>query len=150
MRPPGVKVRALVVVANVVGNLAAGWLIGRGFIPWKLLTVSFLAMGICATLVFSGFSEPLVKTLAGILFSAFGGIFPGTAFVLAARYSVKPSHMALMAGFMLQGAGIGQTIGPLMVSSVVEFSGKWDFANLVVVGMAGIGLTCALLLRTRT
>jgi MFS family permease len=100
---------ALVVVANVVGNLAAGWLIGRGFIPWKLLTLSFLAMGICATLVFSGFSEPLVKTLAGILFSAFGGIFPGTAFVLAARYSVKPSHMALMAGFMLQGAGIGQT-----------------------------------------
>lgn len=141
---------ALVVVANVVGNLAAGWLIGRGFIPWKLLTLSFLAMGICATLVFSGFSEPLVKTLAGILFSAFGGIFPGTAFVLAARYSVKPSHMALMAGFMLQGAGIGQTIGPLMVSSVVEFSGNWDFANLVVVGMAGIGLTCALLLRKRT
>jgi MFS family permease len=139
---------ALVVVANVVGNLAAGWLIGRGFIPWKLLTLSFLAMGICATLVFSGFSEPLVKTLAGILFS--GGIFPGTAFVLAARYSVKPSHMALMAGFMLQGAGIGQTIGPLMVSSVVEFSGNWDFANLVVVGMAGIGLTCALLLRKRT
>jgi MFS family permease len=129
---------ALVVVANVVGNLAAGWLIGRGFIPWKLLTLSFLAMGICATLVFSGFSEPL------------GGIFPGTAFVLAARYSVKPSHMALMAGFMLQGAGIGQTIGPLMVSSVVEFSGNWDFANLVVVGMAGIGLTCALLLRKRT
>ncbi len=141
---------ALVVVANVVGNLSAGWLIGRGFIPWKLLTLSFLAMGICATLVFSGFSEPLVKTLAGILFSAFGGIFPGTAFVLAARYSVKPSHMALMAGFMLQGAGIGQTIGPLMVSSVVEFSGNWDFANLVVVGMAGIGLTCALLLRKRT
>lgn len=141
---------ALVVVANVVGNLAAGWLIGRGFIPWKLLTLSFLAMGICATLVFSGFSEPLVKTLAGILFSAFGGIFPGTAFVLAARYSVKPSHMALMAGFMLQGAGIGQTIGPLMVSSVVEFSGNWDFANLVVIGMAGIGLTCALLLRKRT
>ena len=141
---------ALVVVANVVGNLSAGWLIGRGFIPWKLLTLSFLAMGICATLVFSGFSEPLVKTFAGILFSAFGGIFPGTAFVLAARYSVKPSHMALMAGFMLQGAGIGQTIGPLMVSSVVEFSGNWDFANLVVVGMAGIGLTCALLLRKRT
>ena len=140
---------ALVVVANVVGNLAAGWLIGRGFIPWKLLTLSFLAMGICATLVFSGFSEPLLKTLAGILFSAFGGIFPGTAFVLAARYSVKPSHMALMAGFMLQGAGIGQTIGPLMVSSVVEFSGDWNFANLVVVGMAGIGLTCALLLRKR-
>jgi len=37
-----------------------------------------------------------------------------------------------------------------MVSSVVEFSADWNSANLVVVVMAGIGLTCALLLRKRT
>ena len=42
-----------------------------------------------------------------------------------------------------------QTIGPLMVSSLVETLGSWDFANLVVVAMALIGLSCALLLRGR-
>ncbi len=141
---------AIVVVGNIIGNVSAGWLIGRGFVPWKLLTVSFIAMGLCAMLVFATFSEPVIKIVAGFLFSAFGGMFPGTAFVLAARYSPSPSHMALMAGFMLQGAGIGQTIGPMMVSSVVEFSADWNSANLVVVVMAGIGLTCALLLRKRT
>ena len=141
---------AIVVVGNIIGNVSAGWLIGRGFVPWKLLTVSFIAMGLCAMLVFATFSEPAIKIVAGFLFSAFGGMFPGTAFVLAARYSPSPSHMALMAGFMLQGAGIGQTIGPMMVSSVVEFSADWNSANLVVVAMAGIGLTCALLLRKRT
>ena len=57
--------------------------------------------------------------------------------------------MALMAGFMLQGAGIGQTIGPMIVSSMVEFSGNWDSANLVVISMAMLGLTCAWLLRSR-
>ena len=141
---------AIVVVGNIIGNISAGWLIGRGFVPWKLLTVSFIAMGLCAMLVFATFSDPTIKIIAGFLFSAFGGLFPGTAFVLAARYSPSPSHMALMAGFMLQGAGIGQTIGPMMVSSVVEFSADWNSANLVVVAMAGIGLTCALLLRKRT
>jgi len=141
---------AIVVVGNIIGNVSAGWLIGRGFVPWKLLTVSFIVMGLCAMLVFATFSEPTLKIVAGFLFSAFGGMFPGTAFVLAARYSPSPSHMALMAGFMLQGAGIGQTIGPMMVSSVVEFSADWNSANLVVVVMAGIGLTCALLLRKRT
>ncbi|MDH3538226.1 MAG: hypothetical protein OER87_20985, partial [Gammaproteobacteria bacterium] len=141
---------AIVVIGNIIGNVSAGWLIGRGLLPWKLLTLSFIAMGVCATLVFSTASGPLLKTLAGFLFSGFGGMFPGTAFVLAARYSIKPSHMALMAGLMLQGAGIGQTIGPLMVSSVVEFSGSWNTANAVVIGMAGIGLVCALLLRKRT
>jgi MFS family permease len=107
-------------------------------------------MGACAMLVFAGFSGPAVKTVAGILFSAFGGLFPGTAFALAARFAIKPSHMALMAGLMLQGAGIGQTIGPLMVSSVVEFSGRWDTANAIVLVMATIGLACALLLRKRS
>lgn len=141
---------ALVVVGNIIGNVSAGWLIGRGFMPWKLLTLSFIAMGLCAVLVFATISEPPLKVVAGFLFSAFGGMFPGTAFVLAARYSPSPSQMALMAGFMLQGAGIGQTIGPLMVSSVVEYSSNWNAANLVVIAMAGIGLSCALLLRSRT
>ncbi len=140
---------AIVVAGNIIGNVSAGWWIGRGFAPWKLLVVSFMALGLCASVVFAEFSDPTIKIIAGFLFSTFGGIFPGTAFVLASRYSIKPSHMALMAGLMLQGAGIGQTIGPLMVSSVVEYSGYWGAANLVVAGTAGIGLFCAWLLRSR-
>jgi MFS family permease len=141
---------ALVVVGNVIGNVSAGWLIGRGVAPWKLLTISFIVMGLCASLVFATASDPIVKTIAGFLFSAFGGLFPGTAFALAARYSISPSHMALMAGLMLQGAGIGQTIGPMMVSSLVEFSGSWNSANLLVISFATIGLASAWLLRNRT
>ena len=141
---------ALVVVGNIIGNVGAGWLIGRGFLPWKLLTVSFVAMGLCAVLVFASFTEPLLKVIAGFLFSAFGGMFPGTAFVLAARYSPSPSQMALMAGFMLQGAGLGQTLGPLMVSSAVEIANDWNYANLVVIAVASTGLGCALLLRRRS
>ncbi len=141
---------AIVVVGNIIGNVSAGWLIGRGFAAWKLLTVSFVMMGLCAMLVFASITEPAFKVAAGFLFSAFGGMFPGTAFVLAARYSPSPAQMALMAGFMLQGAGIGQTIGPLMVSSVVEIANDWNYANLVVAAMAAIGLASALLLRRRS
>ena len=141
---------AFVVVGNIIGNIGAGWLISRGFKPWKLLTISFLAMGLFASLVFSTATDPVFKVIAGFLFSTFGGMFPGTAFVLAARYSPSPAQMALMAGFMLQGAGIGQTIGPLMVSSAVEYFSDWNMANGVVIAMAAIGLSCALLLRRRT
>lgn len=138
---------ALVVVGNIIGNLSAGWLIGRGVVPWKLLATSFVVMAICAILVFTSITDPVVKIIAGFLFSAFGGLYPGTAFALAARFSLSPSHMAMMAGFMLQGAGIGQTIGPMMVSSVVEFSGSWNYAIIIVLLMAAIGLGCALFLR---
>ncbi len=141
---------ALVVVANVAGNVGAGWLIGRGAVPWKLLAISFAAMGLCAALVFAEFTQPPQKTVAGILFSAFGGMFPGTAFVLAARFAIKPSHMALMAGLMLQGAGIGQTLGPMLVGSVVELSGRWSAAIAVVAVIALIGFGCALVVRRRS
>ena len=141
---------ALVVVGNIIGNVGAGWLIGRGATPWKLLVVSFVMMGICAMLVFTSATPPAFKIVAGFLFSACGGMFPGTAFVLAARFSPSPALMALMAGFMLQGAGLGQTLGPMLVSSVVERAGSWDHANLVVLGFALIGLSCALLLRRQS
>ena len=144
------RIGALVVVGNIIGNVSAGWLIGRGFAPWKLLSVSFVAMGVCASVVFFEFSDPAAKTVFGFLFSAFGGIFPGTAFVMATRYALRPSHMALMAGAMLQGAGIGQTLGPLLVSSVVEYFDQWSSANLVMVTVASGGLVCAWLLRSRT
>ena len=134
---------ALVVVGNIIGNLSAGWLIGRGFAPWKVISFAFVAMLICASIVFATLSNPAIKVIAGFLFSACGGLFPGTAFVLASRFSPSPSHMALMTGLLLQGAGIGQSLGPMMVSSVVEYSESWNYAILVVLLMACIGLISA-------
>ena len=149
--PLGIAARlgALVVVGNIIGNLSAGWLIGRGYTPWKLLLTSFSVMALCSVLVFSSVTDPGFKILAGFLFSAFGGMFPGTAFVLAARYSPSPAQMALLAGFLLQGAGLGQTIGPLMVSSVVELYGSWSAAIVVMLALTSIGLVCALVIRAR-
>ncbi len=134
---------AIVVVGNIIGNISAGWLIGRGMAPWKVVTMAFSAMLVCASMVFASMTDPVTKVIAGFLFSAFGGLFPGTAFVLASRFSPSPSHMALMTGLILQGAGIGQTLGPMMVSSVVEYNDNWNYAILVVVLMATIGLSCA-------
>jgi MFS transporter, CP family, cyanate transporter len=134
---------AIVVVGNIIGNISAGWLIGRGMAPWKVVTMAFTAMLICASMVFATMTDPVTKVIAGFLFSAFGGLFPGTAFVLASRFSPSPSHMALMTGLILQGAGIGQTMGPMMVSSVVEYNDNWNYAILVVALMGTIGLSCA-------
>jgi hypothetical protein len=38
----------------------------------------------------------------------------------------------------------------MMVSAVVEYSADWSAANAIVIAMAGIGLSCALLLRRRS
>ncbi len=137
---------ALVAMANVFGNVGAGWLIGRGISPPRLLLFAFVAMGVFGALVFAPFTSPAVKTLCGIAFSACGGLYPGTAFALAPRFAARPSHIALMSGLLLQGAGIGQTLGPLIVGGLVERSGNWAYAGFEVALMAAIGLLCAGLL----
>ena len=138
---------ALVAMGNVLGNVGAGWLIGRGIAPSRLLIAAFIAMGGFGVLVFAPFTSPAVKTLCGIAFSACGGMYPGTAFALAPRFAARPSHIALMSGLLLQGAGIGQTIGPLMASGLVERGGAWEYASIEVALMASIGLLCAWRLR---
>lgn len=138
---------SFVVVANVIGNVGAGWLIGRGVAPWILLTIAFLIMGLCASLMFAAFTEPSMKIIFGLVFSACGGMFPGTAFVLAARLAATPAHVAMMAGLLLQGSGIGQTTGPLLTSAVVDASNNWSAAIPGFVSVAFIGLCCALILR---
>ena len=55
-------------------------------------------------------------------------------------------HGLLMSGLLLQGAGIGQTLGPLIVGGLVERSGNWAYAGFEVALMAAIGLLCAGLL----
>ena len=140
---------ALVAMANVFGNISAGWLIGRGVAPARLLLFAFVAMGVFGALVFAPFTTPAAKTLCGIAFSACGGLYPGTAFALAPRFAARPSHIALMSGLLLQGAGIGQTVGPLMVGGLVERGGAWAWAGAEVALMAGIGLLCARALRRR-
>ena len=140
---------ALVAMANVFGNVGAGWLIGRGLAPSRLLLLAFVAMGVFGALVFAPFTTPAAKTLCGIAFSACGGLYPGTAFALAPRFAARPSHIALMSGLLLQGAGIGQTLGPLIVGGLVEAAGAWAWASAEVALMAGIGLLCAGALRRR-
>jgi len=140
---------ALVAMANVLGNVTAGWLIGRGVAPTRLLLVAFAAMGVFGALVFAPFTSPAAKTLCGVAFSTCGGMYPGTAFALAPRFAARPSHIALMSGLLLQGAGIGQTVGPLLVSGLVERGGAWVLASIEVALFAAAGLACALLLRKR-
>ena len=141
---------AFVVMANMVGNIGAGWLVGRGAAPWLLQVIAFVAMGFSASLMFAPFTEPLVKMLFGIVFSVCGGMFPGSAFVLAARFSATPALVAMMVGLLLQGSGLGQMIGPLVTTAVVDASGYWAFSIPGFIVVTLIGLACSMVIKRVT
>jgi cyanate permease len=130
---------APVVAANIIGNLAAGWLVRRGVAPHRLQMLAFVVMGVGACLVFASFTPVIVKAVAGFMFSAFGGLIPGTLFIMAPGFASRPAQIAALSGLLLQGAGIGQTIGPLLVGAAVDHLGDWSYASVTMVVASGVG-----------
>jgi MFS transporter, CP family, cyanate transporter len=130
---------APVVAANIIGNLAAGWLVRRGVMPHRLQMLAFIVMGLGACLVFASFTPVIVKVVAGFMFSAFGGLIPGTLFIMAPGFASRPAQIAALSGLLLQGAGIGQTLGPLAVGAAVERLGDWGYASVTMVVASAAG-----------
>ncbi len=131
---------ALVASANIVGNLAAGWLVRRGSDPGRLLRLAFIAMGGFGCVVFLEASPLWLKAAAGALFSGCGGLIPGTLFILAPRFAADPAKIAALSGVLLQGAGVGQALGPLLVGIAVDLSGSWSWASLNILVTAVVGV----------
>jgi len=137
---------ALVITGNILGNIAGGWLLRHGLRNRILLAVAAGGMGLFSLVVYSGIFPLPVRTLAALLFTFVGGLIPGVGIASAPRYIDRPSQMASMMGFLIQAAGIGQVVGPVLLAATVSSYGGWSAAPLFTVTAATVGVICALAL----
>jgi MFS family permease len=138
---------ALASAANIVGNLAAGALVartGRG----RLVLLSAIAMGVCAAGIFFVTGQPWLVYLLCVVFSMVGGLVPSTLLSWVPVLTPSPSQSPIAVGLAMQGSGLGQALGPLLVGALIEgFS--WAAAGALVIASA-IALPLAVRrLRTR-
>ena len=151
---------AAVAAANIVGNTASGRLMQRGAGAPALLAVAFVAMAVGAWLAFSsaapgtsGAQDSLgagasaaVRYAAVLLFSAVGGLIPGTLFSLAVQVAPDERAVSATVGWMQQWSATGQFLGPPAVAWVATQAGGWQ-ATWLATGaccVAGLGLSAAL------
>jgi CP family cyanate transporter-like MFS transporter len=126
------------VAINVVGNLSSGLLLQRGVSRPALIAVAALAMMLGAWLCF-GSAAPFAVRYAGVLvFSAFGGLIPGTLFATTAAYAPHPRAVSTTTGLMQQGSTFGQFLSPPLIASVAAASGGWHHTGWVT-GMLALG-----------
>lgn len=119
---------ALVSLVNISGNVASGWLLRHGVPAHRLLITGFAVMALGAWLSF-GFAQefpPLARYLAILLFSAVGGLIPGTLFNLAVVVAPTPQTVPPTVGWLLQWSFIGQFAGPPLVAWVAQTQGNWN------------------------
>ncbi len=137
--PVATKFAALVVAANIFGNLAGGWLNKRGLSFRVLIGIGVPLSALCGMAVYA---TPLpfgVQLPAAMLFSFLGGIAPSTMFSSVAAVARTPAQSGLLVGLLFQGAGCGQVIGPLLFGAIIDLSGGWSTAPLYFLVSAAIG-----------
>lgn len=132
---------AIVVGANISGNIAAGAFIGRGVRRSTLIALANAVMGATALGIFlSTMPAPLVVLLC-IIFSGVAGLLPATVLGAAPKLAPEVRLAPISTGLVIQGNNFGQIVGPATVGGVVA-AGGWDAAAIPVAaaGLAGAAL----------
>lgn len=137
---------ALVVAGNILGNLASGWLLRHGASRAALLVGTAAVTGGCTLILFSGVFPFEVRVAGAFAFSAVGGMIPGTLFDGAPHFVDRPGQIAGIVGLLMQGAGLGQILGPVLLTGIVDGLGGWAYAPAYTLTMAAAGVLCAALL----
>jgi MFS family permease len=137
---------AIAVGANVLGNLAAGLLLGRGAARWVLIATAATVMTLTGIAVFAFALPPIVVFLLCVVFSGVGGLLPATVLGAAALVAPKPGLGPMTLGLTMQGSNLGQVIGPVAVGGVVDAAG-WPAAAIPVAAAGVLALVVAAALR---
>ena len=138
---------AWVTLSNAFGNLSAGRLLARGVPPAMLLTVAFVTMGSMSVLAYADFTQPWpwARFVAVWLFSAVGGLLPGTLFSLTVRVAPTERTVSTTVGWVQQCSATGQFAGPPVVAWLAAQAGGWQFTwvatgSASVLGLVLVGL----------
>src|SRR5690606_831831 len=139
---------ALACAANIMGNLAAGYLLSRGASRPMLLACAFTAMGAAAWGIFVPVLPDAAAFMLCIAFSAIGGLIP--AALLSAAPSAAPAAglAPIVLGLIMQGNNLGQIVGPVAVGRAIAHYG-WPAAALIVAAAAMLALVVSAALRRR-
>ena len=138
---------ACVALVNVSGNIMSGRLLQRGWTARRLLQTGFVCMALGAVGAFAQWQAeglPIVARFACVvMFSAVGGLIPGTLFSTAVRLAPSENTVSTTVGFMQQLSAVGQFLGPPLVAWVAVMVGGWQWTWVVTVSLSVIGLLLA-------
>lgn len=133
-----------VAAANMLGNVMSGRFLSQGVKPRRLLTLGFAVMGLGTLFAFGawdGWSLPApARFVSVVMFSAVGGMIPGTLFALSVRLAPTPSTVSTTVGWMQQWSAVGQFLGPPAVAWVAVQAGGWHWTWLVTVSCCVVGM----------
>lgn len=132
---------------NMIGNFGAGLLLQRGWARHQLLVFAALTMLFSAWILFGSEAPFALRYLAVLMFSAAGGLIPGTLFASTPAFAPNALTVSTTAGLMQQGSAVGQFFTPPLIALVVSRAGDWSSTWQVTGTMALVNVALALVIR---
>lgn len=141
----GATLTATVAAANVVGNVAAGLLLHRGWRPALVLGLGFAGQAAGAFLAFAAVTDgqPVLRFVGALLFSTVGGLIPGSIFGLAPALAPSEPTISTTVGWIQQWSSAGQVAGPPVVAGVATALGGWQWTWAVSLALCLAGIMLA-------
>ncbi|WP_017409604.1 CynX/NimT family MFS transporter [Aeromonas hydrophila] len=124
---------ALAVVANIPGNLVGAWLLRRGVTREPLISWALGLMALCGILAFWPGVSPWWAYGLCLALSLSGGMAPPAILSSAQGVSQGPVQLAIVQGFFVQLANLGQLLGPLLLAALMTDNGHWGSARWLFV-----------------
>jgi len=135
---------ALVVSVNVLGNLAGGWLMHRGFRRRNSIIAASLLMGLSSILIYASGLSFALRYGACLLFAGVGGLVPASLLSGAPAHAPTRDLVSTTTGLILQGSQLGQTVGPPALALLVSVYGGWHVAPWLLCATASVGILLSL------
>lgn len=134
---------ALATGTNIVGNVAAGYLVAHGARRSMLLVSAFVVMGLSGPCIFLDVFGEMPSFLLCILFAGIAGLIPATLISSAPFLAPTPTLTPVVMGLLMQGSNLGQVVGPVAVGGAVEAYGWAAAAGIVLISALTAALAAA-------
>jgi MFS transporter, DHA1 family, inner membrane transport protein len=135
---------AMMVVANIPGNLAGGWLLSRGVARGNLVTWAAAIAALCEIGMLADALPGALRYALVLAFSACAGVIPAAIFAGMPVHARTPQHIGTANGIVMQASQLGQFLGPMAIAWVASRFSSWSAALWVLLAFAAGAAVCGI------
>jgi MFS family permease len=134
---------ALMVLANVPGNLGGGWLLARGVRRGPLVVGACAAAALCSLGMLTTILPDGARFALVLAFSACAGTIPAAIFSGVVVHAKSAQHIGTTNGMVMQASQLGQFLGPMAIAWLATRYG-WGAMLWAMLAFAAGGAACGL------
>jgi len=137
---------AIMVLANVPGNLAGGWLLSHGVARGKLVVAASVISAACSMGMLGDGLPDAARYALVLVFSCCAGVIPASVLSGVAVHARSRDHIGTTNGMVMQTAQIGQSIAPILLAWLAAHYGGWSVTLWAMLAFAAGCALCGLAL----